>query len=88
MEIVMTNKIAAALAAAILLGTTALASAQPSNQLQHPRAVVVPNDALMLQDPRAYDPYAGTYFDNVAPYTARDLPDPYWGTPFQGVAPY
>jgi hypothetical protein len=34
------------------------------------------------------DPYYGTPFENVAPYTAYGQPDPYRGTVFDNVAPY
>jgi hypothetical protein len=34
------------------------------------------------------NPYAGTPFYNVAPYSPNQQPDPYWGTVFEGVAPY
>jgi hypothetical protein len=82
MEILMSTKIIATLAAAVLLGTTALASAAetPSHR-HHVRAV--PNGAVTMQDP-----YAGTYFDNVVPYGSEHQPNPYAGTVFDGVAPY
>jgi len=84
MKIVMSAKIIATLAAAVLLGTTALASAAESGtHLRHHHARAVPNGAVSWQDPNA-----GTYFENVVPYGSENLPDPYAGTVFDGVAPY
>ena len=80
MEIVMSTKIIATLAAAVLLGTTALASAA-ATQRHHVGAV--PNGAVTMQDS-----YAGTYFDGIAPYGSEHLASPYAGTLFGGVAPY
>jgi hypothetical protein len=39
---------------------------------------------------QAHDPYYGTPFENVAPYSAgrRNPNNPLRGTPFYGVAPY
>ena len=34
------------------------------------------------------DPYYGTPFENVAPYTAYGQPNPYRGTVYDNVAPY
>jgi hypothetical protein len=34
------------------------------------------------------DPYYGTPFQNVAPYTSYGQPDPYRGTVYDNVAPY
>jgi hypothetical protein len=34
------------------------------------------------------DPYYGTPYDNVYPYTAYGQPDPYRGTVYDNVAPY
>ena len=68
----MSAKILPALIVGLLLGTTTLASAVE-------RGV-----------PSYYwtDPYYGTPFENVAPYTAYGQPDPYRGTVFDNVAPY
>jgi hypothetical protein len=35
-----------------------------------------------------HDPYYGTPFENVAPYSARNPYNPYRGTRWYGVAPY
>jgi hypothetical protein len=84
MEIIMSVKIIATLAAAVLLGTTALASAaEPGTHSPHHHAGAVPHGAVSLQDP-----YAGTPFENLVPYGSENLPDPYAGTVFDGVAPY
>jgi len=80
MEIDMSVKIIATLAAAVLLGTTALASAAETPSRHHK---VVPNSAVSTQDP-----YAGTYFEGVVPYGSEHLANPYAGTVFDGVAPY
>jgi hypothetical protein len=68
----MSAKVLPALIVGLLLGTTTLASAVE-------RGV-----------PSYYwtDPYYGTPFENVAPYTAYGQPDPYRGTAFDNVAPY
>jgi hypothetical protein len=34
------------------------------------------------------DPYFGTYWDGVAPYSGDSCTDPYDGTIWEGVAPY
>lgn len=79
----MSAKIVAAMAAAVLLGTTALASAQAQHQQRHRPRVSPPPYGTTWRDP-----YAGTYYENVAPYGSSGMRDPYYGTPFQGVAPY
>ena len=68
----MSAKVLPALIVGLLLGTTTLASAVE-------RGV-----------PPYYwtDPYYGTPFENLAPYTAYGQPDPYRGTVFDNVAPY
>jgi len=72
----MSAKIIATLAAAVLLGTTALASAAEA-PARHRGAAV-----------STQDPYAGTYFEGVVPYGSEHLASPYAGTVFDGVAPY
>jgi hypothetical protein len=76
MEIVMSVKVISTLAAAVLLGTTALASAAQAPS-RHQRAAVA-----------TQDPFAGTYFEGVVPYGSEQMPNPYAGTVFDGVAPY
>jgi hypothetical protein len=78
----MTARVLPALVVGLLLGTTALASAQT-----YQRGLYTP--VVQRGMPYYYyDPYYGTPFDNVAPYTSYGQPDPYAGTVFQGVAPY
>ena len=88
----MSAKILPAIVVGLLLATTALAPAQTRNyQTRNYR----PNpyyyqQQQMMQAPGVYwqDPYAGTPFENVAPYSADSQPDPYAGTVFDNVAPY
>ena len=68
----MSAKVLPALIVGLLLGTTTLASAVEQG---------VPSYYWT-------DPYYGTPFENVAPYTAYGQPDPYRGTVFDNVAPY
>jgi hypothetical protein len=77
-----------AIVVGLLLGTTALASAQTRDFRQAPYDYR--QQRMMQQYPGAYwqDPYAGTPFENVAPYGADEQPDPYAGTVWDGVAPY
>jgi hypothetical protein len=78
--------IPAALAvAALLIGSTAMASAQTSanrpfapSYTQNP----APRGAY------ASDPNAGTIWYNVAPYGSDQAANPYAGTIWDGVAPY
>jgi hypothetical protein len=79
MEIEMSAKLLPALVVGLLLGTTALASAQM-------RTI----DQYGGYAPYYYstDPYFGTPFENVAPYGNYNQPDPYRGTYFDEVAPY
>jgi hypothetical protein len=83
----MSAKILPAIVLGLLLGTTALASAQTRNYQQAPYNY---RQQRMMQYPGPYwqDPYAGTPFENVAPYGSSDQPDPYAGTVFDNVAPY
>jgi hypothetical protein len=78
----MSGKILIAAAAAILLASTGLASAQTrTHSLRAPYAY-------------GYAPYANSYYDQwywngiygVAP--SFNVPDPYFGTIWEGVAPY
>jgi hypothetical protein len=77
MENIMSVKIIATLTAAVLLGTTALASAAESPSRHHQLAAVT-----------TQDPFAGTPYENVVPYGSERLANPYAGTVFDGVAPY
>jgi hypothetical protein len=93
----MSGKLLPALIGGLLLGTTALASAQtlapaPTKTFQPELLMPVIERGV----PPAYyyapyygtDPYGGTPFENVAPYSAYGQPDPYAGTVMDGVAPY
>ena len=75
-----------AVTAALLLGSTVIASAQ-TGTFPQPGPGYMDN---MTPYPGlyGYDPYAGTYWDGVAPYSNAMQPDPYAGTPWEGVAPY
>jgi hypothetical protein len=68
----MTAKVLPALIVGLLLATTTLASAVERGW------------------PPYYwnNPYYGTPFYNVAPYTAYGQPNPYAGTVYDNVAPY
>lgn len=81
----MSVKLLPAVAVGLLLGTTALASAQTKT---FPRELYTP--VIERGVPSYYwaDPYYGTPFENVAPYTSYGQPDPYRGTAWDGVAPY
>ena len=81
----MSAKLLPALVAAVLIGTTALASAQTRPYQNHHRSYaqrVVPGESSWR------DPYAGTYFEGVAPYSSGHEPNPYAGTYWSGVVPY
>jgi len=76
-----------AVVAALLLGSTLMASAQTKTHRQ--------NAPLYMQGVSPYrgavywrDPYAGTYWEGLAPYGSNDQPDPYAGTYWEGLAPY
>ncbi len=75
-----------AVVAALLLGSTVMASAQTKTYRQ--------NAATYMQGVAPYrgthwrDPYAGTYWEGIAPYGSNDQPDPYAGSYLYGVAPY
>jgi hypothetical protein len=91
----MSAKILPAIVVGSLLATTALAAAQtrnyqPRNYPANPNYYYEQQPQMMMQGPDVYwqDPYAGTPFENVAPYSANEQPDPYAGTVFDNVAPY
>jgi hypothetical protein len=81
----MSAKILPVVAVGLLLGSTALASAQTK---AYPRSLYTP--VVERGVPYYYwtDPYYGTPYENVAPYSAYSQPDPYAGTVYEGVAPY
>jgi hypothetical protein len=90
----MSAKILPAIVVGLLLGATALASAQTRtyqpryyqpNPYYYRQQPMMPAPGMYMQDA---DPYAGTPFENVAPYTADEQQDPYAGTVFDNVAPY
>jgi hypothetical protein len=81
----MSAKVLPALIVGLLLGTTALASAQTK---AFPRELYTPVVERGMMPYYWADPYYGTPFENVAPYTAYGQPDPYTGTAWDGVAPY
>lgn len=68
----MSGKLIAAIAAAVVLASTGLASAQTRAKAQF----------------HAQEPYAGTVWEGVVPYGSDQMPDRYAGTIWQGVAPY
>jgi hypothetical protein len=70
----MSRAILPGLATALLLRTTALASAQTAGPY-------VPYSAWQ-------DPYAGAPYYGVAPYNSFDEPDRYGGMAWEGIAPY
>ena len=92
----MSAKILPALALGLLVGTTALASAQTADSLNTQRDLTAPRDLYKPVVQRGMlpyyyygaDPYYGTPYENVAPYTGYGQPDPYRGTRFDNVAPY
>src|ERR1700683_2511690 len=79
----MSAKILPAIVVGLLLGTTALASAQQRPYGYGPPGMIPPG---MMMYPDAYwqSPYAGTPFQDVAPYTSNQEPDPYAGTIWDG----
>jgi hypothetical protein len=77
----MSAKVLPALVVGLLLGMTALASAQT-----YQRGLYTP--VVERGIPYWADPYYGTPYDNVYPYTAYGRPDPYAGTVYDGIAPY
>jgi hypothetical protein len=78
----MSAKVLPAIVVGLLLGTTALASAQTFQPDTYTQVV--------YRGPYYYwaDPYYGTPYDNVYPYSASGIPDPYRGTVYDNVAPY
>jgi hypothetical protein len=81
----MSAKVLPVLIVGLLLGTTAFAAAQTKT---------LPGDTstpVVYRGMPSYywtDPYYGTPFENVAPYSADSMPDPYRGTVYDGIAPY
>jgi hypothetical protein len=78
----MSNKILIAVASAILVASTGLASAQTRT---HARAPYV--NKPYINTPYVDPYYNRTYWDAVLPNTYV-RPDPLVGTVFEGVAPY
>ena len=80
----MSPKVLLVLIAGLVLGTT-VASAQTQTYSRDLLTPVVDRGV-----PYYYwtDPYYGTPFENVAPYSAGRMPDPYAGTVYDGIAPY
>jgi hypothetical protein len=78
----MSAKVLPALVVGLLLGTTALASAQT-----YQRGLYTPVVERGIP-PYWADPYYGTPYDNVYPYSSYGRPDPYAGTVYDGIAPY
>ena len=81
----MSPKVLLVLIAGLVLGTTAAASAQTQT---HPNNLLTPVVERGMPNYYWTDPYYGTPFENVAPYTAGRMPDPYAGTVYDGIAPY
>ena len=86
-EIDMTGKIAAIVAAVVLIASAGVASAQPKRN--------VPRTADQWQAPYAQTqaPYADTYYNRdywagVHPAGRSEPRDPLAGSVFEGVAPY
>ena len=75
-----------AVIAALLLGSTMMASAQTKTHRQN--APIYMQDVAPYRGMQWRDPYAGTYWEGLAPYGSNDRPDPYAGTYWEGVAPY
>ena len=88
------SKIAIAIAVA---GPLAVATASQSSAASLPSAAVViktasPAAAIDVVHrgyaPTGCDPYFGTVWSGVAPYSSNSCPDPYYGTYWDGWAPY
>jgi hypothetical protein len=80
----MSAKVLPALIVGLLLGTTAIASAQTETFQRNLYTPVIERGV-----PNYYwNDYYGTPYYNVAPYTAYGQPDPYAGTAYDNVAPY
>jgi hypothetical protein len=88
----MSPKILPAIVVGSLLATTTLAAAQTRNYQRNypanPNYYYQQQQMMPMPDVYWQNPYAGTPFYNVAPYSPNQRPDPYWGTVFEGVAPY
>jgi hypothetical protein len=75
-----------AVIAAMLLGSTVMASAQTGTYRQAPHAYtqrIAPNGTAT-----GADPYAGTMWEGVVPYGSDQAANPYAGTIWDGVVPY
>ena len=79
-EIDMTGKIAAIVAAVVLIASAGVASAQPKRH--------VPRTADQWQAPYADSYYNRDYWAGVYPAGRSEPRDPLAGTVFEGVAPY
>jgi len=84
--VMVSSKILPALVVSVLLATTGLASAQ-NGSTRHQR-VVHAHHAVPAQTLQWRDPNAGTYWENLAPYGAQNLPGSYAGTVWDNIAPY
>jgi hypothetical protein len=80
MEIDMTGKITAIVAAALLVASAGVASAQPKRHVAH--------IGTQVQAPYADFYYNRDYWAGVAPAGRPLPPDPLTGTVFEGIAPY
>jgi hypothetical protein len=80
----MSAKILPAIVVGLLLGSTALASAQMRSLDQYGYGP----PGMMYPDAYWQEPYAGTPFQNVAPFTSNQEPDPYADSIWDDVAPY
>jgi hypothetical protein len=82
-EIDMTGKITAIVAAVVLIASVGVASAQPK---RHVARVAAPY--AQTQAPYADSYYNHDYWAGVAPAGRPEPRDPLAGTVFEGVAPY
>jgi hypothetical protein len=79
MEVDMTAKITAAVAAAFLLATVGAASARPTH---------FANTRAASQSAYADSYFNKDYWDAISPAGRIELRDPFVGTPFENVVPY
>jgi hypothetical protein len=86
----MSAKVLPALVVGLLLGTTAFAAAQTIQPGAAQTIQPGTSTKVVYRGPYYYwtDPYYGTPYDNVYPYSASGMPDPYRGTVYDGIAPY
>jgi len=89
-----TSKLAIAIAVA---GPLAVATASQSSaaSLSSPAVVITTTPPAAVVDvvhrgyaPTGCDPYYGSVWSGVAPYSSNACPDPYYGTYWDGWAPY